>query len=430
MHFPEEFLHFLWRFRLFNNANLSCTSGQRLEIIHPGYLNKNAGPDFSQAKIKIDDTVWVGNVEIHLASSEWFIHNHDADLVYDAVILHVVFEDDKPVYRQNGTLIPSFVLKGLFSEHLLHNYSGLLNSLNAFPCENTISKVGKIFIDGFLVRMMSERLEEKSLDIYKKLEFSSGNWERVFYYYLAKGFGFKVNSLPFELFAASLPFSLFAKHRDQPLQIEALVFGQAGFLNFPGEDAYPRLLQKEYLFLKEKYRLKSIDVSLWKFLRMRPGNFPTIRLAQFSALMVISTSLFSTLMKRMELKDLYSLFEKLPVNPYWETHYHFNKETALNHNQLGKGSIDNLLINTVILFLYAYGRYVKDDVLVARSLVFLEQLSAEKNSIVQKYQEAGVEIKNAFHSQAILQLYKNYCTQKKCLNCTIGIKILNQSSSI
>jgi hypothetical protein len=426
MEFTEDFLHYLWRFRLFLNVPLYCTSGERLEVIYPGTLNTDAGPDFSQAKIQIGDTIWAGNVEIHIYSSDWFLHNHQIDPVYDSVILHVVFEDDRPVCRGDGSLIPSFILKGLYAGNLLNNYNNLINNLNFFPCEKHIIMVEQIFVNSFLSRTLAERLQEKSIDIMQKLSTSNGNWDEVFYAYLARGFGFKVNSLPFELLANALPYHLLAKHKDQPEQIEALIFGQAGFLQQVFKEAYPISLQREYRFLKKKYGLKAIDVSLWKFLRMRPDNFPTIRLAQFSALMIRSNHLFSLILKLKEKKEVKNLFENLEPASYWSTHYHFGKETRFKSQGLGTNSIHNLIINTVCLFLYAYGSHLNDEQLVGRAFKLLEELPAEQNAIVQKFRNAGVVINSAYASQSVLQLNKNYCSLKKCLHCSIGVKILNK----
>jgi hypothetical protein len=370
--------------------------------------------------------MWAGNIEIHLCSSDWFLHNHQIDAVYDSVILHVVFKDDKPVHRKDGSLIPTFIVRNLFSNHLLINYTSLINNLNYFPCEKQVHTVEKVFVNSFLARTLSERLEEKSADVYSKLDVSNGNWDQVFYVYLARSFGFKVNSLPFELLASSLPYLLLSKHRDHPHQVEALIFGQAGFLQQPFKEEYPQTLQREYHFLKKKYALKPIEVSLWKFLRMRPDNFPTIRLAQFAALMVRSSHLFSSLINSRDVKSMQTLFENLVIHPYWDNHYHFGKVAAGKHHFLGLNSIQNIIINTVCVFLYAYGSYLDDEDLMEKSLICLENMPPEKNSIVDKYRGAGIEVKNAFTSQSILQLNKAYCGQKKCLNCAIGLKILNK----
>jgi hypothetical protein len=350
MNFPEEFLHFIWQFKLYGNQKLHSTIHERVEIIHQGILNKNAGPDFSNAKIQIADTIWVGNVEIHIKSSDWIVHQHQFDNAYENVILHVVYEDDIPIYRKDGTLLPVLIIKDLFPIYLLDNYEQLVTSANLFPCEKQIHLVDKILIDSFLARVLVERMVQKSVEVEQKLQSLKGDWDATFYHFLARSFGFKINALPMEILAQSLPHQLLAKHKDNPLQIEALIFGQAGFLNQKFNHQYPKQLKREYLFLKKKYQLKPIDISLWKFMRMRPQNFPTLRLAQFAALIVNSDHLFSKILNLNDQHNRTQLFENLPVHPFWETHYHFNKQ-AINVNlQLGKSSIHHIIINTLSVF--------------------------------------------------------------------------------
>ena len=426
MSFPEEFLHFIWQFRLYEYKNLVTTAGETVEVLQQGSLNKHAGPDFSNAKLIISKTTWVGNVEVHLKSSDWLLHQHQHNEAYENVILHVVLEDDKPIYRKDGTVIPTVVMKGLFSETLFDRYLGMVNSTNDFPCQKQIATIDQFLIDGFLTRVLVERLTEKSVAVYDKLAQLKGDWDETFYHFMAKNFGFKVNALPMEMLAQSLPQTIFAKHKDQPLQIEALLFGQAGFLNQNFADDYPNALKKEYAFLQKKYNLKPIDISLWKFMRMRPQNFPTLRLAQFAGLISVSNHLFSKVLTTKDYRNSAVLFENLPVNPFWQTHYHFNKTATKVSLQLGKKSIDNILINTLCLFLFAYGKAMKQENYVTRALYILEYLSAEQNAVVQQFVDAGVDIKNAFSSQAILQLKKCYCNEKKCLTCGIGIKLLKQ----
>jgi hypothetical protein len=426
MNFPEEFLHFIWQFRLYGAQKLYTTDGDAIEIIQQGILNKNAGPDFNNVKLKIKDTTWVGNVEIHIKSSDWLLHKHELDTAYENVILHVVYEDDVPIYRKDGTLIPVLVLKGLFPLHLLANYEQLISSTNNFPCEKQIQEVDEFQINGFLSRVLVERLEQKSAEVREKLNVLKGDWDETFYHFMAKNFGFKLNAIPMEMLAQSLPQQLFAKHKDNPLQIEALIFGQAGFLNQSFEDEYPQQLKREYQFLQKKYNLKPIDISLWKFMRTRPQNFPTLRLAQFAALIVNSNHLFSKILLIKNHRDLQQIFENLPVHPFWKTHYHFNKQAEDVGVQLGIKSIHNILINTLSLFLFTYGKVMDQYKLINRTFALLENLSAENNVIIKQYVAAGVNIKNAFNSQAILQLKKAYCNEKKCLNCVIGIKILKQ----
>ena len=426
MNFPEEFLHFIWQFRLYGTQTLRTTTGEVMEVLQQGTLNKNAGPDFSKAKLVLAGTTWVGNVEIHIKSSDWLLHNHQEDSAYENVILHVVYDDDIPIYRKDGTAIPVLVLKGLFPTYLLAKYEQLVTSSNNFPCEKQIHDVDEFLIDGFLSRVLVERLAHKSKEVYQKLNELKGDWDETFYHFMARNFGFKVNAIPMEMLAQSLPQQLFAKHKDNPLQIEALIFGQSGFLNQSFEDDYPNQLKQEYQFLKKKYGLIPIDISLWKFMRMRPQNFPTLRLAQFAALVVNSNHLFSKILTLRAYRNSQVLFEQLPVNPFWETHFHFNKKADKVSIQMGKSSIQNILINTVSLFLFAYGKAMDQENYVTRSFYLLENLTAENNAIVKQFTDVGVKVKNAFNSQAILQLKKSYCNEKKCLNCGVGIKILKQ----
>lgn len=426
MKLPEEFLHFIWQFRLYGSQQLQLTTGEDLLVIETGTLNKNSGPDFTKAKIRIGNTTWVGHVEIHIKSSDWLVHQHQLDDAYENVILHVVYEDDEPIYRRDGTLLPVLVLKGLFSIKLLENYQQLIGSVNRFPCEKQIATVDEFLINGFLSRILVERLEHKSATINVELEKLKGNWDEAFYRLMAKNFGFKINAVPMELLAQSLPQQLLAKHKDHPLQIEALIFGQAGFLNQTFEEEYPQQLKREYSFLKKKYALTPIDISLWKFMRMRPQNFPTLRLAQFAALIVSANHLFSKLLTIKSHQSLQQLFENLPVNPFWKTHYHFNKLADKVNLQLGQASIDNIFINTLSLFLFAHGKAMDQPYLITRAFSLLEHTPAEQNAVIEMYRNVGLEIQTAFNSQALLQLKKSYCNEKKCLNCGIGIKILKK----
>jgi hypothetical protein len=425
MTFPEEFLHFIWQFRLY--VRQICTvSGDTIEVINPGMPNKNAGPDFSNAKLVIGNTTWAGQVEIHILASDWLLHQHQNDEAYENVILHVVYENDTPIFRQDGSALPILVIKDLFDPDLLQQYEKLISSLCQFPCEKQIREVEPLIVRHFLSRILIERFIEKSEEIAQQLAQCTNDWESVFYYFLAKNFGFKVNAVPMELMAQAIPHQLYGKHKNQPLQIEALIFGQAGFLNQQFAEEYPNKLKREYQFLKQKYGLKSISISLWKFLRMRPQNFPTLRLAQLGALITNSNRLLSKILTETSVAEIEKLFHNLPVNPFWEKHYHFHKKTNHVNVQLGKQTIENILINTVSLFLFAYGKTMDQYELINRSLALLEQLPAENNAIIEQYREAGVKIDSAFVSQALLQLKKKYCNEKKCLNCTIGIKILRK----
>ncbi len=427
MDFPEEFLHYVWRFKSFDFNNLHCADGEPLSIINSGFLNQDSGPDFSQGKIRLGETVWVGNVEIHLKSSDWLRHNHQKDAAYDNVILHVVFEHDVEINRKDGTILPVLELKNRIAPRLMERYADLYLNLNTLPCSAQIGSVDQFIIEGFLSRTLIERFEQKTLTLFQNLEKLQGNWDETFYRAIANNFGFKVNAVPFELFAKALPQQIYAKHKDNPLQIEALVFGVAGFLNENFTEDYPAKLKKEFDFLKKKYNLVPLQASIWKFMRMRPQNFPTVRLAQFAALIVKSNHLFSKILTLKNPAELRGLFEELPVNVYWRTHYHFKKEVALVSTQIGKASVDNILLNTVALFLFAYGKHIDTGSYVNRGVKLLEELPAEKNAVTALFTEAGVTLKNAFSSQGAIQLKRNYCDQKKCLFCGIGIKILKQT---
>lgn len=424
MDFSENFLHYVWQFRSFDSANLKTAANEDLKITHQGFLNKDAGPDFSNAKIQIGGTIWVGNVEIHIKSSDWLKHSHQNDEAYDSVVLHVVYENDIAIKRTDGSIVPVLELKNRIADDLIKRYESLFLTLTDFPCTAQIGDVDKLIVDSFLSRTLIERFEQKTGAVIEMLNELKGNWDETFYRFMARNFGFKVNALPFELFASAIPQQIYARHKDNPLQIEALVFGASGFLKDQFVEEYPLRLSAEFQFLQKKYNIKPIEASVWKFMRMRPQNFPTLRLAQFAALIVSANHLFSKTMEIKEVSELRKLFEGLPVNDYWKTHYHFKKQAAGTSIQLGKSSINNLLLNTVALFLFAYGRHTSTQSYINRAVKLLESLPAEQNAITEKFEKAGLKIENAFGSQAILQLKKEYCDKKKCLSCGIGIKIL------
>lgn len=428
MRFKEDFLHFVWQFKLYNHEQLLTTEGQTVGVLNGGFPHKDAGPDFSNAKLVIGDATWAGSVEIHVKSSDWVLHKHQLDDAYDNVILHVVYEDDAPVFRIDGMLLPTLVLKNRIAATLFDNYENLIQATHRFPCQPQINTVDSFVINHFLSRLSIERLAQKAEEVFERLATLNGNWDETFYHFMAKSFGFKINAIPMQLLAQSLPQQLFAKHKDQSIAIEALIFGQAGFLKQKFDHVYPKHLQENYAFLQKKYQLKPLDVSVWKFLRMRPQNFPTLRLAQFSGLIVASNHLFSKVLEITDVKALRALFEALPVHPFWNTHYHFNKEVASVNIQLGKPSIDNLLINTIALFLFAYGKYTNQPKYQTRAIYLLESLGAEKNIIVEGYVAAGVVINNAQQTQALLQLRKYYCNEKRCLQCEIGLKLLKKEN--
>jgi len=425
MLFPEDFLHYVWKFRLFDRADLRANDGEELEIFSAGLHNSDSGPDFQNARIRIGDTVWAGNVEVHLSSSDWKKHGHTTDNSYNNVILHVVYRDDMPLVLPNGRKVPTLVLENRIPDDLYNRYYNLIfGNQTIIPCEASIGQVDSLTLHNWLTRVLVERLEKKSAAVIAALDLNRGDWEETFYQFLAANFGFKTNALPFELLAKSMPQNILAKHKNNPLQIEALIFGQAGFLEADFKDEYSQKLKSEYQFLQKKYKLIPVENHLWKFMRLRPQNFPTIRLAQFAALVVQSNHLFSKLLEIKDVKALRSLFTEIKVNPYWETHYRFEAESAPASKNLGADSIDILLLNTLALFLFSYGKHNQIHHYINRSLQLLEFLPHENNKIITDFSNLGVKIKTAFESQALLELKNSYCNYKKCLECGVGNKIL------
>ena len=387
--------------------------------------NSDSGPDFHNARIRIDETVWAGNVEVHLSASDWQKHGHATDGAYDNVILHVVYRNDVPLFLSNGRKVPTLELYDRISEELYNKYHKLVFGNQTFiPCENSIATVDGLTMQNWLTRVLVERMEKRSANVAATLALNKGDWEETFYQFLAANFGFKVNALPFELMAKSLPQLTLAKNKNNPMQIEALIFGQAGFLEGEFKDEYPLKLQKEYAYLRKKYNLTPIENHLWKFMRLRPQNFPTIRLAQFAALIVQSNHLLSKILEIKEVKALRGLFTEIKVNDYWEDHYRFDVPSKPSSKNMGDGSIDILLLNTVALFLFSYGKQHQQQYYISRSLKLLENLPAEKNNIIADFVNLGVKIDTAFESQALLELKNNYCNYKKCLQCGVGNKIL------
>lgn len=419
----EEFLHHIWKFRLFNQQGLRTTSDETIEIIKTGDHNSDAGPDFFNAKLKIGTTLWAGNVEVHIHSGDWKKHFHQKDKAYDNIILHVVNNAGDPIYRSNGELIPTMELKNRIEDKIYQNYLDFKSSRDWIPCEKQINTVPQLIINSTLDRLLTERLERKSKSIIESLKQNNNNWEESFYQFLARNFGFKTNAGPFELLAKSLPSLILAKHKSSLLQMEALLFGQAGMLNEHFEEKYPQQLQNEYAFLKQKFKLNPIDTHLWKFLRLRPVNFPSIRIAQFSNLVYNSSHLFSKIMETENVEDLRKLMN-VDVSEYWHTHYVFGKPSKFQNKHLGTNAIDNLIINTIVPFLFVYGKQKNEEKYMERSLHFLEQIEGENNSIIQKFKNLNLPVKNAYSTQALLQLKNEYCVYKKCLSCQVGNYLL------
>lgn len=418
----ENFLQHIWKYHLFDKKNLIASTGEKIEILNIGRINTDAGPDFFNAKVKIDDTIWAGNIEIHINSSDWIKHSHNTNKAYDNVILHVVYNNDMQITRSTGESIPTIELK--FDKKLYNNYQDLIKNEQWISCENEINNIDGFIIDFWLNSLLIERLENKSEYILKNLKQNNNNWEETFYQQLAKNFGTRINQLPFENLAKSLPLKYLSKHKNNLFQIEAFLFGQAGFLetNVDGDDYYSKL-RKEYLFLKKKFNTKPIEKHLWKFLRLRPSNFPTIRIAQFASLIYKSSSLFSKIIESDDLIEIKKYF-LVSTSEYWNTHYVFNKITKKKIKKTGNIFTNSLIINTIIPFLFVYSKSKDNDDYKIQALKFLEKLPAEKNSIITHWKSLGMPVPNAFYSQALIQLKNEYCNKKKCLYCQIGNRII------
>ena len=424
----EDFLHYLWRLRRFDSNNLQTTQGETIEIQKVGDHNIHAGPDFTNARIRIGDTLWAGNVEIHLLASEWLKHHHQENKAYDNVILHVVLEEDSPVYRNNGERIPCLELKKRIPSKLTNIYQKLLHNEHWIPCQHHFYEVSNLTKNLWLNRLLVERLEQKTEAIIQTLQLNKSDWAETFYQFLARNFGVKVNAIPFELLAKSIPILTLAKHSNNLIQIEALLFGQAGFLAQDFNDSYPQQLKKEYLFLQKKYQLQPIKKELWKLLRLRPANFPTIRIAQFATLFYQSKALFSKILEAEGVKDLEQLFQ-VKLSNYWQTHYVFDKKSKSRNKSLGQDTVHLIIINTIVPFLFAYSRHQSNDNYQDKALYILDNLPLEKNSIISQWKLLGLEINTAYQSQALLQLKNEYCNEKRCLECAIGNKILTGTTN-
>lgn len=419
----EEFLWHIWKFRLFDASNLSTVSGEKLQIIKTGEHNTDSGPDFFNARIKIGNTEWAGNVEIHFRASDWHKHNHNTDKSYNNIILHVVYEADEKIFRKNGEEIPTLQLKDLIPKSIYGKYLQFKSSKDWIPCEKQISFVDKFTINNWLDRLLVERLERKSKAITNSLKQNKNNWEETFYHVLARNFGQKINSEPFEMLAKTLPISVLAKHKNNLFQIESLLFGVAGMLDGQFKDKYPKRLQKEYHFLKSKFKINTLDFSLWKFMRLHPPNFPTIRISQFANLIYKSSHLFSKILEASSLKQMIFLL-KTESSEYWQTHYRFDKPAPKRIKKLGSDSIKTIIINTIVPFLFVYGKEKGEEKYCEKALEFLEKLEPEKNSIITKWKSIGISAQSSYETQALLQLKNEYCSNKRCLQCAIGNVLL------
>jgi len=416
----ERLLQFIWQFQYFNKSELQTTAGEALQVIFPGNYNTNQGPDFNDAKIKIGKTTWAGNIELHLLSSDWKKHKHQNDKNYNNVILHVVWEDDFPDYN-----IPVLKLNNRVAKILLQRYEELMNAQGFIPCERTIASIKPIVLQSWKERLLAERLIRKSVIVETFLNQNNRHWEETFWWLLAKNFGIKINADAFEAMARSISVNILAKHKNQIHQLEALLMGQANLLDDKFKEDYPLMLKKEYEFHKTKYKLKAGSINSF-FLRMRPANFPTIRLAQLAMLIHQSEHLFSKIKEADSLKDIKNWLD-VTANDYWHYHYRFDETSSFKKKNLGTAMTNNILVNTVCTVLFAYGHFHNEQKYKDRAIQWLEEITAESNSITKGFQQFGLQNKNAHDSQALIELKNEYCSKKKCLDCAIGNALLKNN---
>ena len=441
----ERMSHYVWKHKLYAESGLVTTDGVPVSVIDPGIPNTDAGPDFFNAKVRIGDILWAGNVEIHERSSDWFVHRHDKDKAYDSVILHIIIRHDASVHRANNEPIPQMMLS--VPQNVKDNIEWLLLRDTPVSCAERICNIPPLYISSWMNALLTERLERKTNDIFMRLENNSKDWNEMFYITLMRNFGFGVNSDAFELLARSLPFKYILKQRNNPLQTEALFLGQAGLLineqctthnaqlkmqksSGNMSDPYLHDLRREYEFLSKKYKLKPVEAFLFKNLRTRPVNFPHVRLAQIAAVWINSDLLFSKILETERIEDMRKFFDVAPSD-YWTTHYNFRAVSTGRKKHVGMNASDIIIINTVIPVLFAYGKIKDLPVYKERALRFMEEIKPERNSIVTVFKNAGIEVNNAGNTQALIQLRREYCDKKKCLYCRIGFKIIdNEQRSI
>lgn len=427
----EQLLHYVWKHKLFPLTELSTTQGRRVEVIDPGLHNSNAGPDFFNAKVKINGMLWVGNIEIHDKASDWVLHGHDKDERYDNVILHVCGCVDAEVMNSKGEYLTQMVLS--VPDSVINNYKELLSVDQYPPCYQIIPSLARLTVHAWMSALQTERLLQKTEAIEERVKRCNGDWENAYFVTLARNFGFGINGDAFEEWALHIPLHAVDHHRDDLFQIEAIFMGQAGLLELDTiperyqkdalNDGYFAKLRKEYQYLAHKFGLKPMDYKLWRFLRLRPQNFPHIRISQLAYLYHQRRASLSQLLETYSVKDAKEVLATA-VTPYWETHYTFGSTSVRNDKNLSPFSLNLLCINTVVPILFAYGRHRGEEKYCDRAFDFLEQLKPENNHIIRLWQQCGLVVENAGDSQALIQLKKEYCDKKECLRCRFGYEYL------
>ncbi len=428
----EEFLHFLWKYGLYDQERLLDNQKNRILVLNPGEYNHDAGPDFFNARISVDGTVWAGNVEIHTRASYFDIHGHQNDPAFNNVILHIVAENDKKVFNARGEEVLTAEIE--IDPSLYEKYTSLINNPYIIACQDEVKKLDNIFVLHWLNSLVIERFQKKSELILKILSETGNDWEETFYRLLARYFGFRVNTEPFEMLAAAIPFRIIRKHADNSFQVEALLFGAAGMLE-EGlfrealSDPYYRSLIKEYRILAAKYSLRPIHGWLWKFSRLRPANFPTVRISQLAAMLTVTGGLFSKVLEATDIKQLKDVFD-VSASEYWHDHFIFGKKSRKMQKNAGTQATDILLINAVIPVIFVYGHNRDCQNMCEKAFFFLENVKAEENIITREWKSVGIASESAFYSQALIQLRNEYCKRRKCLDCRIGSRLISMGKKL
>ena len=414
----ELLLQYIWQHQLFNKQLLTTVQGHPLEILDKGVFNTNQGPDFLNGRIRIEDTTWAGHIELHIKGSDWNRHQHSIDRNYDNVILHVVWDNDIILPRD----IPTLLIEDKVSTIVLERYRGMMHRSLFIPCENIFSQAIPGLIDQMLKQMLEHRLNRKADHVLELLNSNDRHWEEALWWMMARSFGGNINGDAFESIARSIPYPVVARHRTQIHQLESLLLGQADLLTGNMEDQYAIMLQKEYKFLQRKYQINPSRIPV-HFLRMRPQNFPTVRLAQLAMLMHSNAHLFAIVLQTESLEEIKMLFD-VTANDYWHYHYRLNESTPLNKKSTGKDFIHSIILNAIIPVLFCYGREQHDSRILEKAQSWMNQLPAERNAISNGFEKLGIAMDNAFKSQSVLELKHYYCDQKLCLECAIGKKLL------
>lgn len=418
----EDFLHYIWQFKKFNFTNLETVQGESLTILNSGQYLQKAGPDFFNAQISIGNQKWAGNVEIHLKSSDWYVHHHEIDSNYESVILHVVWEHDTEVFRKDNSEIPVLELKKYIPKAIIESYNALTSAKSWINCEKEIQHIDAFVLKNWQEKLFFERLQRKVEPIQKLLSETENDWEAVLFCLLAKNFGLNTNGEIFLKIAKSIPFSIVRKESATLENLEALLFGRSGLLENSNEDQYFKDLKFHWDYCQEKYKLEKVFIEPLQFFKHRPDNFPTIRLEQLVQLYFLRRNLFSQLLETKTISDFYEIFN-IQVSEYWKTHYQFDKESPKKRKALTASFIDLLLINTVIPLKFMYSNSLGID--VSEELIdLLLEIPAEKNAVIDKFSSFGIDAENAFETQSLLQLKNEYCNQKRCMNCVIGLELL------